>query len=624
MGIWDTENFGGLGMERITGSYNPFEGNVINPISNMKASDEMADYSTFVHEIQHMHFNRCTVIGSVIELLQTELQCTPETDGKHRKKTKDRMTVLCDSFRELQEIYANSMELLWIEAYQGPEAAAAVYGRKSEKYKRYSRRFQAALKDCPSPEAKRNRVHQLCVTAASPELSTEQFTGLLTDIRGLKLYFENEGRMEKRLEAVIAEDQRYPDPAKDHRGMGFETLWPAMVRQGILIYCEWLINAGHEMVNAMDRETLVQVMEKYYQEFLTKKTEVFDVEFAARRMSIRHEAWSEEYGCILRRHSRMLYPGENYFLLGCSDDGAYIGQEVTAEELSAVTGSLKGAVVDFKEFDIRKNCPMYFSAGEIPVLFVLMTNYRQCESWLERILDEDLYFVTLFPEDVHNFYTVFFFRRRREPNVIFVYPTLKFLAGRLMETLDIKDKVLFSSQPEALKVFAGLGNEKDMLCGLKWLFSFVSGTEWDGYHLQNPASMLCSGFVRPVFDSALSIRKDNYWKLKSALPTMETVSDGLYTLMEFKEGENTGCICAQEYEGKRYPVFFRNKSSALHYKRGQVQYDAYHVVAVDHYYWDTLYASLKPDICKWCLYINEQQGILLDADVYSSNFFDKL
>ena len=125
MGIWDTENFGGLGMERITGSYNPFEGNVINPISNMKASDEMADYSTFVHEIQHMHFNRCTVIGSVIELLQTELQCTPETDGEHRKKTKDRMTVLCDSFRELQEIYANSMELLWIEAYPGPEAAAS-------------------------------------------------------------------------------------------------------------------------------------------------------------------------------------------------------------------------------------------------------------------------------------------------------------------------------------------------------------------------------------------------------------------------------------------------------------------------------------------------------------------
>ena len=94
--------------------------------------------------------------------------------------------------------------------------------------------------------------------------------------------------------------------------------------------------------------------------------------------------------------------------------------------------------------------------------------------------------------------------------------------------------------------------------------------------------------------------------------------------MEFKDGKNTGCICAQASGGKMYPMFFRNKSSAVNYQRKNSRYGAYRVVAVDDYYWKTLYEELSPDIRQWCLYMNEQQGILLDADVYSANFFDKL
>ena len=111
-------------MEKITGSYNPFEGRVTNPISNMKASDVRIDYSTFIHEIQHLHFNLFSVIGKIIEVLRIERKWTPETDGSHRIQIEDTMNILCESFRGLQEIYANSMELLWLADYLGSETAA--------------------------------------------------------------------------------------------------------------------------------------------------------------------------------------------------------------------------------------------------------------------------------------------------------------------------------------------------------------------------------------------------------------------------------------------------------------------------------------------------------------------
>ena len=610
-------------MEKITGSYNPFEGRVTNPISNMKASDVRIDYSTFIHEIQHLHFNLFFVIGKIIEVLRIERKWTPETDGSHRIQIEDTMNILCESFRGLQEIYANSMELLWLADYLGSETAALVYEKKSGKYKDYSRKFYGLIKENTDLEEKRQLIHRLCVQAAQPDMTEIELAELLTDDGRLKEYFKGAGNMEKRLERIIAEYSENSMADAEDRVADFEKLCACMIKNRILVYSKWLTDIGHRMADAVDETMLVRMMEEYYQEFLTEKTEVLDFELAGKSMDIYHVAWEEAYGCILKKHSRLLYPEENYLLMGCSDDGKYIGQEVSEALLSASVGKLKAVAVDFREFDIRKNCPMYFSAPEIPV-FVLITNYAQCESWLEYIVDEDLYFVTFFPETVKNFYTVFFFRRRREPKVMFVYPALKVLARRLIDSFGLKEKVIFSTDVEALKFFAGLGTEVEMLHTLKWLFEFVSGTAWDGYHLQNPASMLCSGFIRPILDSALSIRKADYWKMQSALPTMETVSDGLYTLMEFKDGKNTGCICAQASGGKMYPMFFRNKSSAVNYQRKNSRYGAYRVVAVDDYYWKTLYEALSPDIRQWCLYMNEQQGILLDADVYSANFFDKL
>ena len=80
----------------------------------------------------------------------------------------------------------------------------------------------------------------------------------------------------------------------------FEKLCACMIKNRILVYSKWLTDIGHRMADAVDETMLVRMMEEYYQEFLTEKTEVFDFELAGKSMDIYHVAWEEAYGCILK------------------------------------------------------------------------------------------------------------------------------------------------------------------------------------------------------------------------------------------------------------------------------------------------------------------------------------
>ena len=177
----------------------------------------------------------------------------------------------------------------------------------------------------------------------------------------------------------------------------------------------------------------------------------------------------------------------------------------------------KALAIPFDEYDRCSGRPQYFKWENTP-LFVILEDYDQCEQWMGEILEEDLYFVNLYPEDVQNFYTVLFFRRRKEPEVLFVFPTLKHLAEMLIRKWNLRDKILTSQNQDSLKLFACFGDEIHMLQAITWLMSFVSGTGWNGSQLQQAASMLCVGLVKSLLESALQIRVKEYWNYRSSLP----------------------------------------------------------------------------------------------------------
>lgn len=612
-------------MGKTAGRYDPVRGKIIDPIWNMKRKDDLDAYGTLVHEAQHVHFNHLTLIGGIIEMLGFELKCTPENDQGHRKKIESRIQILSEAMTELQEIYANSVELLWVEEYQGMEQAERVYARKVKGYKDYMILLFEILTDCKTLEEKRIRIRELCVAASDPDMTPKELVKLLDNEIKLREHFfpksrENGdvylcSRMGENLERVAEQYKKSGKIPGKRDSIGLWEITPLLQQAGYFIYSWELIQISRGIVGKMSRSELSHMIETTYQDMVIGKTLVFDFQTASRSARIIHEKWDQELFCVIKRYEDLICPEEDYFVLGNSAAGGYIGQEISEKELREAFRGAKALAVDFEEFDNNSGKPRYFSVGKIP-LFVLLTDFHQCKDLLSDMLDQDLFIVDLFPEEIPNFYTVLFFRKRKTPGVIFVFPALKYLVRCLTDELDIGERMMLSQGKAALKVFSVFGDERRMLEAIQWIFSFVSGTEWDGGNGRKASSMLSSGFVRALLDSALEFHAKDYWKDFSALPTKDTCSDGFYTLMRFKGQENSGELCAQDRGGEMIPVLFRDKRAAGEYKAVMKKEEEMEIVAVDDLYWETLSAFLNKKSGKWILYMNRTQGILLDTDVY--------
>lgn len=469
-------------MDRLAGRYDPERGKIINPIKNMRAGDVTDAYATFIHEIQHVHLNYFTLIGEVTEILQKEKLCTPTTDRAHDQKIQKVIEILEHSVSELQEIYANSQELLWIEEYQGAEEADRVYHRKSALYQRYSRQFLAITEKCGSPEEKRTIIHEICVKAASPSMSADAFMELLMEPERLEEYFAKEGNVNWRLERLMekyrnqtAEQRSKRTTEPEETQIHLQELIPLLIRKGICVYSAELLLFSRNLSESLSEKNLKDLTENDYQDLRVKKMRGFDFSSAEENMKMVPFQWKEEYFSVIRHSSRLLYPDTNRMLMGWSRKGNYIGQEVAEEELREALKTAKALAIPFDEYDRRSGRSKYFKWENTP-LFVILEDYDQCEQWMGEILEEDLYFVDLYPEDVQNFYTVLFFRRRKEPEVLFVFPTLKHLAEMLIRKWNLRDEILTSKNQDSLKLFACFGDEIHMLQAITWLMSFVSGT----------------------------------------------------------------------------------------------------------------------------------------------------
>lgn len=607
-------------MGKTTGKYVVEDGKIVNPIKNMRRGDVLDAYGTFIHETQHAHLNYVTTVGEITELLRYEWICSPETDKEHREKIKTLIEILCQAFEELQEIYANSMDLLWIQEQQGIEQARMFYKRKSEGYRIYSQKFNKAAEKCVTTEEKRRFVHNICIKASEPLCNNEEYSRMLAEPERLKEYYNNEGSMVKRLEEILDGNESVRKKGRKTDKAGVWNLIPSLVDRQILKYSGGMIGIGRKIAESMREDELEKLIQNKYQDMIIKKTCAFDFQIVLDGMKIVHEKWNAHYCCILKKYSRLLCPEKDYMLIGWNDAGHYIGQEITPDEVENVVTHSKAVVVDFDEFNLHKMCPRYVGVQDTPV-FVLVTEYHQCESVVEELYKGEMYCADLFPEKVENFYTILFFRKRTEPNTIFIFPTIKVLAKRLIGRLSLKERVMLSEEESSLKLFSAFNDEVRMLSAITWLLSFVSGTAWDGRTMQNAAIMLGSGFGKTLMDSAFKFRCKDYWKYRAALPGMDTVSDGLFALMKFDGRENTGVICSVKENGKSYPVFFRSRDSAMEYIKQMTPQTGFKVTAIDDFYWAVWKERLEQIYGKCCLYLGGGRGILIEFGVLGEEVF---
>lgn len=93
--------------------------------------------SSCMHELFHANLGLKSNIGLLMHMIELELNIEKE-DLQYKLDLIEIRENLYKSTRTVQEVYANSLELLWVEEYCGIEVRNQVYERKTIEYKQYS------------------------------------------------------------------------------------------------------------------------------------------------------------------------------------------------------------------------------------------------------------------------------------------------------------------------------------------------------------------------------------------------------------------------------------------------------------------------------------------------------
>jgi hypothetical protein len=213
-------------------------------------------------------------------------------------------------------------------------------------------------------------------------------------------------------------------------------------------------------------------------------------------------------------------------------------------------------------------------------------------------MEGELYIGDLYDKSVNNFSTTLFFRERKEPKIIFIFPTLKKLSLRLIKELGIDDWLVYSSDKHFKKILSIFGDELEMLKFTKWIFSFVMKSSCSFGVIEDPATKMSFDITRSLANDLMEIRIPDYYSQWAALPTKKTVGEPYYALMEFKNKKNTGYIKTTD---QKIIIFFINKNDALNYKKMYTQCNNLEVVGIDRHYWDTVKKHLSKVNINFCI-----------------------
>ncbi|ARU60801.1 hypothetical protein CBW65_06620 [Tumebacillus avium] len=603
---------------KILGQYRFQEGGSIQLFigPNMELGTEQ---STLVHEMYHMYLTNKTNFGLALNMLDLERVFAEETDASHSRRIQKLMDVMSQRMLEVQEIYANNMELLWIREHAGYEAEKKGYDCKPKEYKKYCDALKIITEnDEKSTLEKQQLVNLVCMYAMNIDASSEEFLAALrTD--ELARYFSGEQHPSRRLEKGLNLFRSGElEPLYNSFRIDIDRFMERMQIDGILkyAYSEEMKLKFNEILStiAVDKSSLEHLTSLYH-DHMEESIQVFDISSIKVFRGLSFQGRDSKGLFVLKLCDNLDFPAENYYLLDHMDDKGepiYIAEEASESEMTELIRSKLCVAVRLSEYDWNNNRPNYFDPSGKPVV-VLIEEYQECRDWIQNELQKgEIYVGNLYDETVKNFFTILFFNRRHDPNTIFVFPTTKRLGMKLIENHGLSGAVLYSNQEEFLKIFSCFANEPDMLMVMHWITTFLTNSKGEYASLEDSATKLQFDFTRTLLDNVLQIKHKDHYKRIASLPTLLTVGEPFYTLMEFEGGRNTGNIKA-ETEG-HYPLFFNSKPDALQWLTSNPNHDNYRVVGVDCRFWNEIMPFLlrmKKKVCL-CISVEKSKGALVE------------
>jgi hypothetical protein len=569
-------------------SYNLGGSIYLAPSENMKFGWET---SSCMHELYHANLALSSNVGLLMHLIELEINLEQQ-DYNYKKELQIKQRYLYEATREVQEVYANTLELLWIQEYYGDDARDEIYNNKTDEYKKYLSISESMwLNNTNNIHERRKQVHDICRSVLNVNLFDNKIWILLNDcvkenseLHLFNIFHENLCSSFEKGRCIIKSmhiDQNEILQLSYNRFRHVGDKFELAIKNVKNVEDANLTNLLLENVCTFEFNELKIKRGKKYDSRCDAICLIHNIDTKAGKLS----------RCIIQ-----------YFC----DEKKYELVEVRDNALNDIMKDREFVIIPYEEFSFRENRPKYDDFCN-KIVFVLINNAKDFKQWVGKIHEyEEIYIGDISKTSSDNFFTVIYFRKRNCDNIIFMFPSLKIIVKNIFEELNIMDQVCYPGKGKMgfyniFSVFNGWG---EILKALKETVSFITNSKGNILHNQNPCSKIIETVKYDIGDNIFKINGKNYFLLNSVFPTLQTEAMPFWILMEFIDGENSGNIKTETSEdrensgtSKTGVLYFYTKDQADLYLKKMImancKMENFKSVGLDELFWRNLSPYLK-------------------------------
>lgn len=551
------------------GSYsNSYGGRIYLNLALNAEVDSM--FGTVQHEVAHAWLMGTTMLGTLEKLMYMEMLLSEDKDKLYSKDRKACVSVLAEYTRTVQEIYANNMELLTIEKQLGQEEMLQALRHRPEEYQNYFMKMWPIHQSGLSLVEKQRHIHALCCYAMNPRLERDS----LCNAYALAKHLQGKDNPLQRLQCAICDYQKngaMPENSTDELDI---LRFAETTLEYLRPYLRDVIENYDQLLGSVSRKSVadtidILMMNKIclFEPAKIRPKRVWDVCNTA-------DAVFLAMGNVLN-----LQKEDNFYLIRY--EGAYMGEEVDADELLQRIGKCISVCTLFSEFNIEKEEPENFEQGKA-LLTVLIQTYEECADWLRSLHGEDEICIgELRAAGNQTDISILFFNLRGKPEKVYAFPTLRAIRNRLLQEFGLENRSYQANEAGFLSLFSWLKDEVDMLNYLQGLLQLLLDRSWKDLLKSNTFRQFVATIGNNLANQVLRIKRNDYYKIMAALPQKETQKAPVFTLMRFEGERNTG----DTYVDSDFyvPYVFLSKASADMFSARWA--NGYSSVGIDQIFW---------------------------------------
>lgn len=610
------------------GHFDYREGGKIKLSINNNMRTDMGAF-TEVHEINHMHLAYMTDLGFLLNALELERYLSSDENSEYSKIILKYIDVINNSMLYVQEVYANSIELLMAEKIVGFEFSRKLYDSKTDQYRHYCDVLNDVLnKPTNTYMDKRLMINCICYFAFHLDFESEEFLVALKSPMKLKHYLNGDNSPTKRMFKAIEILKNNQDiEIKPNGAQDIKSLVEKMSNMNLIKYSLNLLNKSIDQFcvevegNIKNDKKIIDQIMKDYELLMLKKTKAFD--FSKFKVIRDDSNKIAKQFLVIKNCISLDNIKDNFYTIEkgiINNKFNYIGREISKYDLNDSIKDSEFVMLISKEYDFTKNKPKYFEVQDKP-LIVIFDDYFECSEWINNPNTiKDIYVGNLYDKTVKNFFTVLFFKPRIMEKTIFIFPTLSWLGDKMLEESGLENEVVYSNNNAFLRLISCFGNEPSMLKSMQGILSFITESKGDFLDLEDASTKLNYDTVSTLFGKVMEIKQQNYYEFYSSLPTKNTVAEPFYAIMTFKSNLNTGVMAS--IDKTNGIVLFNSKLDAEEWRKAKFSKDDI-VVGIDRFYWDKLKKRLK--IAKQrvsiCFDLRHNKAASFDVDAVDSMIY---